>query len=277
MWHVAAQPGRLLAHHQRQLAVGLQPEHAVDDVAAGLLQLAGPGDVGLLVEAGLDLDEGQHLLAGLGRLDQGVDDRGVAGGAVQRLLDRQHGRVGGGLLDEPLDAGGERVVGVVQQHLTVLQRREQVGRLGGLDLGQFRVRLGQEGRVLQRLPVEVGDREQPAQVERARQPEDLLLGDVELADQQLEHLVVDVVLDLEAHRRASDLAAQQLLLEGEQQVLGVVLLDLDVLVAGHPERAVADDLHAGEQLVEVAGDDVLQRHEPALAERRRTGSGSWAP
>ena len=114
-------------------------------------------------------------------------------------------------------------------------------------------------------------REQAAQVERARQPEDLLVGDVQLADQQLEHLVVDVVLDLEAHRRASDLAAQQLLLEGEQQVLRVVLLDLDVLVPRHPERAVADDLHAGEQPVEVPGDDVLQRHEPALAEGDEPG------
>src|SRR5690625_5846985 len=48
------------------------------------------GDVGLLVEAGLDLDDGEHLLAGLGRVDEGVDDRGVAGGAVERLLDREH-------------------------------------------------------------------------------------------------------------------------------------------------------------------------------------------
>ena len=41
----------------------------------------------------------------------------VAGGAVERLLDREHVRVGRGLLDEPLHAGRERVVGVVQQHV----------------------------------------------------------------------------------------------------------------------------------------------------------------
>ena len=110
-------PVGLVAHHHRQLAVRLEPDQAVDDVAAGLLELAGPADVGLLVEAGLDLDDHQHLLAGLGGVDEGVDDRGVARGAVERLLDRQHVRVGGGLLDEPLHRGGERVVGVVQQYV----------------------------------------------------------------------------------------------------------------------------------------------------------------
>ena len=53
-----------------------------------------------------------------------VDDGGVAGGAVERLLDRQHVRVGRGLLDEALHARGERVVGVVHQHVALAQRGE---------------------------------------------------------------------------------------------------------------------------------------------------------
>ena len=98
----------LLPDHQRGLAVRLQPDQAVDHVAAGLL-----------VEARLDLDEHHHLLAGLGGVDERVDDRRVAGGAVQRLLDGQHVRVGGGLLDEPLHARVERVVRVVYQDVAV--------------------------------------------------------------------------------------------------------------------------------------------------------------
>ena len=62
-------------HDERQLAVGLQPDQAVHHVRAGLLQLARPGDVRLLVEARLDLDQDEHLLAGLGGVDQRVDDR----------------------------------------------------------------------------------------------------------------------------------------------------------------------------------------------------------
>ena len=105
-----------------------RPDQAVDDVAARLLELAGPADVGLLVEAGLDLDDHQHLLAGLGGVDQGVDDRRVTGGAVERLLDRQHVRVGRGLLEEALHRRGERVVGMVEQYVVPPGRLEDVHR-----------------------------------------------------------------------------------------------------------------------------------------------------
>ena len=81
---------------------------------------------------------------------------------------------------------------------------------------------------------EVGDVVQAAQVQRAGEPEHLVLGDAELRDQQLEHGRGDRLLDLEPDGRAEP-APQQLLLEGGQQVLGVVLLDLEVLVAGDPE------------------------------------------
>ena len=71
---VAAQAAvRLLPDDQRELAVGLQPDHAVHDMAAGVLERAGPLDVGLLVEAGRDLDDDEDLLAGLGGVDQRVD------------------------------------------------------------------------------------------------------------------------------------------------------------------------------------------------------------
>ena len=100
--------------------------------------------------------------------------------------------------------------------------------------------------------------------------------DAELGDQQLEHRRVDRLLDLEPHRRAEP-AAQQLLLERGEQVLGVVLLDLEVLVAGHPEGVDLEHLHAREEPLEVLADDVLERHEALVAQRARTGGRSAAP
>ena len=157
---VAADLVALLPHHQRGLAVRLQPDDAVDDVAAGPLQRPGPLDVRLLVEARLDLDQGHDLLAGLGGVDQRVDDRGVTGRAVERLLDRQHVRVGGGLLDEALHAGGERLVRVVHEHVAVAQRREH--RLRRLALGEARVGGRHERPLLQRRTVDVVDLPQRA-------------------------------------------------------------------------------------------------------------------
>ena len=138
------------------------------------------------------------------------------------------------------------------------------------------MRRGQEGGVLQVVARQVGDRVQAGEVERAGQRDDLVAADAELGDQQVEHLRVDRLLDLEPHGRA-EAATQQLLLERLEEVLGVVLLDLEVLVAGDPEGVRAEHLHAGEELLEVLADDVLERHEALVAERRRTGRRSAAP
>ena len=88
----------------------------------------------------------------------------------------------------------------------------------------------------------------------------------ELGDEQVQDPLVDRLLDLEPHRRAEP-AAQQLLLQRLQEVLGVVLLDLEVLVAGDPEGVRLEHLHAREQPLEVLADDVLERHEPLVAQR----------
>ena len=55
--------------------MGLEADYAVHDVCAGFLQPVRQFDVGLLVEAGAQFDDDRHVLAGVRRLDQGVDDR----------------------------------------------------------------------------------------------------------------------------------------------------------------------------------------------------------
>ena len=84
--------------------------------------------------------------------------------------------------------------------------------------------------------------------------------DVEFAQQQLEHVLGHVVGDLEPHRGAEP-PAGQFALERLQQVFVAVLLDLEVRVAGDPERVVLDDLQAGEQHRQERGDQLLHRQE----------------
>ncbi len=154
---------------------------------------------------------------------------------------------------------------MLQQHVLLGDAADEVGGLGGLGGGEVGVGPGDEGGVVQVGPVDVGDLVETAQVERGGEAVDLVLGDPELAGEQLHDVVVEVLLDLQAHRRA-EAASGQLPLEGGEQVLGVVLLDLEVLVAGDPEGVVLVDLHAREELVEVGGDDVLERDEAGLEE-----------
>ena len=121
-----------------------------------------------------------------------------------------------------------------------------------------------------------GDAEQAGQVQRAGQRVDLGVGDLQLAHQQVEDVRVDGLLDLQAHRRP-EAAPHELLLQGLEQVLGVVLLDLQVLVAGDPEHVVLQHLHAREQLLQVRGDDVLQRDVAAAGRPPGSGTAAAAP
>ena len=222
----------------------LEPDQAVHDVHAGLFQCARPLDVGLLVEARLDLDQRDDLLARLRRVDQRVDDRRVTGGPVQRLLDRQHVRIRRGLLDEALHRRRERVVGMVHQHVAVAQRGEDA--LGCLPLAERRWGGRDERRVLELGPVDAVDLPQRRQVEQSGYLDDVAGVDVELAQQQLEHVLGHVVGDLEPHRRTEP-PSRQFAFERLQQILVAVLFDLEVGVAGDPEGVVLHDLEAGEQ------------------------------
>ncbi len=245
----------LLAYDQSGLAVGLETDQAVDDVAAGPLQGARPGDVGHLVEARLHLDQHHHLLAGGGRVDQRVDDRRVARGAVQRLLDGQHVGVGRGLLDEALHAGGERVVGVVHQDVALPQPVEHAAR--HLAVGQLRMGGRDERAVLEVVAVALAEHlPERRQVEQAGHPQHVVTVHVELADQPVEHVVADRRGHLEPDRWPEP-PLRQLALERLQQVLVAVLVDLQLGVAGHPEQVPLLDLHAGEQLVQMDRDELL--------------------
>ena len=75
--------------------------------------------------------------------------------------------------------------------------------------------------------------------------------ELELAAEQLEHLVGHLGVDLEAHDAAELAAPAQDRLDRLEEVFGFVL-ELEVGVAGDAERVVREDLHAGEQRVELA-------------------------
>ena len=87
-------------------------------------------------------------------------------------------------------------------------------------------------------------------------------------DQDLAGQLGHRALDLEAHRRPEATAAD-LLLDGEQEVVRLVLLERDVRVAGDPEQVRLEDLHAPEQLVEVGLDDLVQQDELVALDREQ--------
>ena len=74
---VGGERAAFAAHHQRQLGVGLELDEAEHDLRAGALERARPADIGLLVEARLELDQRGDRLAGFRRLDQRLARSGI--------------------------------------------------------------------------------------------------------------------------------------------------------------------------------------------------------
>ncbi len=237
----------------------LEAEEAVDDVRPRLLEHARPDDVRLLVEAGLELDDRGHLLAALGRADERLDDGRVAARAVERLLDREHVGVVGGARDE-LDDAVERLVRVLEQHVLLAEDGEDV-----VDLAQRRHGVRHE-----RLVAQVARSSRVARccirsadVEHAAGRVDVLVGvELERLDELGQRSRRRVARDLEAHGVAA-LAAPQLLLDRLEQIVGLLLVDLDVEVARDAEDVEALDAHAGEDGPDVARDEVLEQDEGA--------------
>ena len=162
---------------------------------------------------------------------------------------------------KPLDRVGERLVGVVDEDVALADAGEDVDALVLLllALGQARRHHRRPRRRLQLGDVEVGDGLQPAQVEHAPDLVDVGRVQAQAALQQGARLVRHGALDLEAHDLA-EAAPAQLLLHGHEQVVGLVLLDVEVGVAGDAEEVVRLHLHAREEHVEVGRDDALQQH-----------------
>ncbi len=197
----------------------------------------------------------------------------VLGGAVERLFDGEHVRVVGGLGDERLHRGRERVVGVVHEHVPLSQHREQVdgpvtrrprrgwvigGQGGSCRSGRSRACTAQS------CPRPSGA------VPRRRRPRPSSSSARSSSRSRRRHVPVD----LEPHG-PPEAAAAELGLDGYQQVVGLALLEVQIGVARHPEGVVAADLHVREQPGQVGGDQLLEgtKREPPPAGTKRGSSG----
>ena len=229
---IAAQAARLAPHHERRLPVDLESWEAVDDVDAGLLECSRPLDVAAFVAARLDLDEADRLLAALRGVDQRGHERRVVAGAVHRRLDRDHLRIDRRAVDVRLEAGRERVVGVVDKKVAGADRGELLG--GRLRRVPWRPSHRHPGVVLEIGPVEAAELAEIGQVELPVEPVHELVGDAQALLQLLQHRLRHRLRDLEP-RHLSEARAPELELDGLEQIVGFVR-HLEVAVARHAEE-----------------------------------------
>ena len=209
----------------------------------------------LLVEPGLQLDDRRHLLPVLRGPPQRPDDRGVLPDSVKRLLDREHVRVIGRRVQKIHDHG-ERVVGVVQEHVPLADDRKDI-LVGGEPLGDPRV----EGRVLvRRVHGEVVEGKEITDIDRAVDFVDKPLLDAELPGEELDNLLRGAGVDLEPDR---DLvrAVPDLGLNRFEKIHHFILVEIVIMVPGDPERDDVFNLHSGKQPMDMSTDEVFEKDE----------------
>src|SRR5438105_615745 len=200
--HIAAKAIVILAHHQHDLAVSLESEHAVADMDAHSLELLGKRDIRCLVEARLQLDNNGNLLAIADSRLQVLDDSRVSRCAVERHLDRSHFRILAGLAQETFDRARKRLVWMNnEQPPSVADRVEDVAR-GGQAWRLHRV----HGWIVE---AGVVNSHQLHQVARGQNPADaehvLCIAQSQLADKHGPMQRIHVRLNLQSHdgRKAS--------------------------------------------------------------------------
>ena len=217
----------------------------------------------LLVEARLQLDDADALLAVLRRFDERVREGGVLGRAIHRRLDPDDGLVGRSGLHERLDARCERVVRVMHEEVAMRNLREQVVVLRAHEPS---LRVGDPRLVLQIGPVECVELAEVGEVEQAFDRIHARRTDSEPRLEPRQHRPRDRARDLEPHDGAEPPLAQ-LALDRLEQVIGVVR-DLRVAVAGDAEGDALEDFHLGEEHRQEVPDHGLERQPKPLGADR---------
>ena len=250
--HVAAQAPRFLAHHQRCLAVGLEPADAKGDVGADAFQFGRPMEIAFLVEARLDLHHAGHLLAPFGCPYQRFHERRVVADAVGSHLDQDRLRIIGCRTDEVLDARVEAFIRMMHQQV------------GGLHGGEDRALSLRQRRWPQRRPFGVaqgGKRKteefkQRGVVQLFLHLVDIDWAQLEACSQHLGDRRVRPGAKFQAyHRFVAPLA--NLFLDHGAKVCRRIIVQFHLGIAREPHQGDVRDFHAGVEAVQIAANDLV--------------------
>ena len=221
---------------------------------AGLFEGPRPAEVALFVEARHQLDDDRHLLAAVGGAHERRHHRRVGPGPVERLLDREHVRVVGGLFHEGED-GLEPLVRVVHEEVARVEHVEDAVGLARSPSTGTGLIPGSRRAV---EPRQFHDAPERMQIEESGHAVQVLVIEAGEAREQRRQDAARAAVDFEAHDVALP-AAPQLHLEGFDIRLPAFIVQLQLGVARKAEgRRLEDDL-PGEQRVEALANHVVEQ------------------
>ena len=219
----------------------LEIHKPVHDMHAGFFKAGRPPDIAALVKPRLQLEQDGHLLAGVCRRHQSLDERRLVADSIERHLDRDDLFVFDGGVEERLE-GRERVERMVQQRIAVLDLLED--RFGILPVPD---RPRHKWRILQFRTFDGGQRHPIGKTKARGGPHHDITVDLEIFDEDVEHAARHAGVDLQERRWPVPDVAQPLI-DRLEKIDGFFLLQHDVGFPNDAEEMRVSDIHAGEEL-----------------------------
>ncbi len=238
--HIGTQLLVFAAHDKRHFSVCFQLDEAEHHLNASAFQIARPADVCFLIEAGFQLDQRRHRLASFGCIHQRTHDRAVVGGAVKRLLDGQHVRVGCGLPQE-LHHHVEGFIGMMDHDVLFANRSEAVAAMFANTFRKARV-VGYEFEVFTR---DRNDLRNHVQRQQSFVHADPVFRNAKFRRDEDAQSFRHFTVELDADHLTTAAALQRCLEEANQ--IFRLFLDFDIAVADDTERTGATHFITGEK------------------------------
>ena len=230
-------------------------------MAASFFQTTRPEDIVFLIETRLQLYQYRYLLAVFRSTRQRSNDRTVAAHTVQRLLNRQHLRVIGSIAHQ-LNYRVKAFIGVMQQNIIFTDSGEQIA-----VIRQLQRTLRHKGLIQPRPHALHTDKfKEAGRVQRSVDFINLHLRNIQIFLEEFFDTIIIRFEDFQANRSAA-LTLTQRFLNLLHKVNAVILFQVKVTVTRYSEGHHIQNVAALEQIVAMAGDNILQKYEGTLALR----------
>ena len=237
--------------HLGDLGVDFETGDAVHDMGSHVFEGFGPTEIVFFVEAGFELHEDGDLFAIPDGVDEGFDDGGFGADTVEGHPDCQRVGIDGGFLDE-LDHRLKTFVRVIEEDLLPIDRTEDVF---GIERRERFGRVGGREQVGERFVSD--DLPEGSEVERdGVVVVDVFLFEMDVAVEKSDEIFVGIGVEFQPDD-GTLVAGAKPLFEDLEEIIGFLLLDLHVGIAGDAEGGGGTLGVAGEEISDEVLHDAL--------------------
>ena len=257
--HISADSVLFSAHHQGNLAVGLQADQTIDYMTACFFQHLRPDDIILLIKTRFQFYQNGNLLTVLSCLCKRCDNRRIAADAVKCLLDCQHIRIFCSL--------AHKIHNRVKTHIRMMEK--YISLTDHLENIFIILECRHCCRFIFRLfelivAVNAVNLHQHGKIQRPIDKEDIISMNLKFHFQDIQKSGVHLIFHFQTDH-LTPLTFFQLFLNFHQKILSLILINGKICITHNSVWMRTDHIIAQKQLINVSFDDLLQKSHCCMA------------